>query len=119
MKTIIRSAKIIDPKSPYHNKTVDILIADGCISKIDSTLSNPENYNEIKRDNLHVSVGWFDSSVSLGEPGYEDRETIKNGLEVAAKSGFSGIALQPNSHPIIDNQSQVLFVKSKAQEAAT
>lgn len=119
MKTIIRSAKIIDPKSPYHNKTVDILIADGCISKIDSTLSNPENYNEIKRDNLHVSVGWFDSSVSLGEPGYEDRETIKNGLEVAAKSGFSGIALQPNSYPIIDNQSQVLFVKSKAQEAAT
>ena len=119
MKTIIRSAKIIDPKSPYHNKTVDILIADGCISKIDSTLSNSENYNEIKRDNLHVSVGWFDSSVSLGEPGYEDRETIKNGLEVAAKSGFSGIALQPNSHPIIDNQSQVLFVKSKAQEAAT
>ena len=119
MKTIIRSAKIIDPKSPYHNKTVDILIADGCISKIDSTLSNPENCNEIKRDNLHVSVGWFDSSVSLGEPGYEDRETIKNGLEVAAKSGFSGIALQPNSHPIIDNQSQVLFVKSKAQEAAT
>jgi dihydroorotase len=119
MKTIIRSAKIIDPKSPYHNKTVDILIADGCISKIDSTLSNPENYNEIKRDNLHVSVGWFDSSVSLGEPGYEDRETIKNGLEVAAKSGFSGIALQPNSHPVIDNQSQVLFVKSKAQEAAT
>ena len=119
MKTIIRSAKIIDPKSPYHNKTVDILIADGCISKIDSTLSNPENYNEIKRDNLHVSVGWFDSSVSLGEPGYEDRETIKNGLEVAAKSGFTGIALQPNSHPIIDNQSQVLFVKSKAQEAAT
>lgn len=119
MKTIIRSAKIIDPKSPYHNKTVDILIADGCISKIDSTLSNPENYNEIKRDNLHVSVGWFDSSVSLGEPGYEDRETIKNGLEVAAKSGFSGIAIQPNSYPIIDNQSQVLFVKSKAQEAAT
>lgn len=119
MKTIIRSAKIIDPKSPYHNKTVDILIADGCISKIDSTLSNPENYNEIKRDNLHVSVGWFDSSVSLGEPGYEDRETIKNGLKVAAKSGFSGIALQPNSYPIIDNQSQVLFVKSKAQEAAT
>jgi hypothetical protein len=35
-------------------------------------------------DNLHVSQGWFDSSVSLGEPGYEERETI-NGLSVAAK----------------------------------
>lgn len=119
MKTIIRSAKIIDPKSPFHNKTVDILIADGCISKIGHELANPENCNEIKRDNLHLSVGWFDSSVSLGEPGFEDRETITNGLNIAAKSGFTGIALQPNSFPIIDNQSQVHFVKSKAKGAAT
>lgn len=119
MKTIIRSAKIIDSKSPFHNKTVDILIADGCITKIGNALANPENYKEIQYDNLHVSPGWFDSSVSLGEPGFEDRETIENGLQVAAKSGFTGIALQPNSFPIIDNQSQVHFVKSKAQGAAT
>lgn len=119
MKTIIRSATIIDPNSPFHNKTVDIFIADGCITKIGTTLPNPDNYQEIQLDNLHVSPGWFDSSVSLGEPGFEDRETIKNGLQVAAKSGFTGIALQPNSYPIIDNQSQVHFVKSKAQSAAT
>ncbi|WP_296685519.1 dihydroorotase [Flavobacterium sp.] len=119
MKTIIRSAKIIDSKSPFHNKTVDILIADGWITKIGNALANPENYQEIQYDNLHVSPGWFDSSVSFGEPGFEDRETIENGLQVAAKSGFTGIALQPNSFPIIDNQSQVHFVKSKAQGAAT
>lgn len=119
MNTIIRSAKIIDSKSPFHNKTVDILIADGCITKIGTALPNLENYQEIQRDNLHVSTGWFDSSVSLGEPGFEDRETIENGLQVAAKSGFTGIALQPNSFPVIDNQSQVHFVKSKSQGAAT
>lgn len=119
MNTIIRSAKIIDSKSPFHNKTVDILIVDGCITKIGTTLPNLENYQEIQLDNLHVSTGWFDSSVSLGEPGFEDRETIENGLQVAAKSGFTGIALQPNSFPVIDNQSQVHFVKSKSQGAAT
>lgn len=119
MKLIIRDAKIIDSKSPFHNKTVDILIVDGFIKKMGTSLPNPDKADEIQHDNLHVSQGWFDSSVSLGEPGFEDRETITNGLTVAAKSGFTAIALQPNSFPIIDNQSQVNFVLNKALGFAT
>ena len=119
MKLIIREAKIIDPQSPFHNKTVDILIVDGLIKEIGQSLSNTENFDELKLENLHVSKGWFDSSVSLGEPGFEDRETISNGLTVAAKSGFTAIALQPNTYPIIDNQSQVNFVLNKAIGFAT
>ncbi len=119
MKIIIRGAKIIDSESPFHNKTTDILIVDGSIKKIGQSLPNSENADEIKLDNLHVSQGWFDSSVSLGEPGFEDRETIANGLNVAARSGFTAIALQPNSSPIIDNQSQINFVKTKANGFAT
>ena len=119
MKLIIRDAKIIDSKSPFHNKTVDILIVDGFIKKMGTSLPNQDKADEIQLDNLHVSQGWFDSSVSLGEPGYEDRETITNGLTVAAKSGFTAIALQPNSFPSIDNQSQVNFVLNKALGFAT
>ncbi|WP_166926054.1 dihydroorotase [Flavobacterium poyangense] len=119
MKIIIRSAKIIDSKSPFHNKTVDLLIADGIIEKIGTSIPETADAKEVQFDNLHLSQGWFDSSVSFGEPGYEDRETIANGLTVAAKSGFTGVALQPNSFPIIDNQSQINFVKSKAIGFAT
>jgi len=119
MNIIIREAKIIDAESPFDNQTVDLLIIDGIIQKIRTSLSNVENVKEIKLDNLHVSQGWFDSSVSLGEPGFEDRETIANGLDVAARSGFTAIALQPNSFPIMDNQSQINFVKSKATGFAT
>jgi dihydroorotase len=119
MKIIIREAKIIDPQSPFHQKTADILIVDGFIKQIGSSLSNEENAEEVKLENLHVSQGWFDSSVSLGEPGFEDRETISNGLDVAAKSGFTAIALQPNSYPVIDNQSQINFVINKANGFAT
>ena len=119
MKIIIREAKIIDSKSPFHNQTLDILIVDGFIKKIGKSLPNSENAEEIKLYNLHVSQGWFDSSVSFGEPGYEDRETIENGLNTASKSGFTAIALQPNSSPIIDNQSQVNFVLNKAYGFAT
>lgn len=119
MNLIIREAKIIDSKSPYNNQVVDIEIADGIIKKIGTKLKNPDTIEEVRLDNLHVSQGWFDSSVSLGEPGFEDRETILHGLDVAGKSGFTAIALQPNSFPIIDNQSQVNFVKSRANNLAT
>jgi dihydroorotase len=118
MKILLRAATIIDSKSPFHNKSMDILIHDGYIKKIGVGLPTDEA-QEIQLPQLHVSSGWFDSSISLGEPGFEDRETISNGLNVAAKSGFTAIALQPNSYPIIDNQGQINFVLNKAQNALT
>ncbi|MBM6498384.1 MULTISPECIES: dihydroorotase [Flavobacterium] len=119
MNLLLSNTTIIDPKSSFHNQNVDLIIENGIISKIGKSLSNKDNLEEINIDGLHVSQGWFDSSVSLGEPGFEDRETIANGLNLAAKSGFTGIALQPNSFPIIDNQSQIHFVKQKAANSAT
>jgi dihydroorotase len=119
MNLIIRNARIIDAKSFFNNQIVDLKINNGLIEKIGQNIENNNDSEEIKLDNLHISQGWFDTSVSLGEPGFEDRETIANGLEVAAKSGFTGIALQPNSYPILDNQSQINFVKQKALGSAT
>ena len=119
MNLIIRKATIVDPKSPFHNQIVDLKITNGSIEKIGTSLPKSETHQEFQHNDLHLSQGWFDTSVSLGEPGFEDRETIANGLDVAAKSGFTGIALQPNSYPIIDNQSQVHFVKQKAANSAT
>lgn len=119
MNILIRSARIVAPKSPFDGQVVDILVQDGIIRKLGAQLPNPDRLEELRLENLHVSPGWFDSSVSLGEPGFEDRETIAHGLSVAAQSGFTGIALQPNSLPVIDNQSQVHFVRSKAMGSAT
>ena len=113
MNLIIREAKIIDAQSQFHNKVVDISVQNGKIVEIGAKLNKDEKATEIRFDNLHVSNGWFDSSVCFGEPGFEDRETIKNGINVAAKSGFTDVVLQPNTFPVIDNQSQVKFVKSK------
>ena len=119
MNALIKSATIVDSKSEFHNETVDILIEKGRISKISKRISNPYNYKEIKLDNLHVSQGWFDSSVSFGEPGYEERETIENGLKTAAESGFTAIALNANSNPVIDSFADITLVKAKAQNKAT
>jgi len=112
MNLLIKSATIVDKASKYNGKKVDILIEKGSISSIKSKIDNPGNYKEFKRDNLHVSVGWFDSSVSFGEPGYEERETLDNGLKTAALSGFTDIVLNPNTNPVIDSATDVSFIKT-------
>lgn len=118
MNIILKAAKIIDPESPFNNQVTDIQIQNNKIIKIDNEI-NHSGFQTISLDNLHISQGWFDSSVCFGEPGFEERETIGHGLEVAAKSGFTQVAIEPNSHPITDSQSIVSFIKQKAFGKAT
>jgi len=117
MNVLLKAATIIDPTSTHHLKKRDILIENGKISKIAATIKD----NEVKKvslDNLHVSQGWFDPSVSFGEPGFEERETIKNGLKTAALSGFTHVAVNANSNPVVDNKGSIQFIKSKAAGSA-
>lgn len=118
MNLIFKNAVIVDPSSAYHKQTVDIEVQNGIISKIGKELSAPD-FENIELDNLHISQGWFDSSVSFGEPGHEDRETIANGLDVAAKSGFTDVAVQPSGAPVADKQADIFFLLSKSAHAAT
>jgi dihydroorotase len=115
MNVLLKSATIIDIRSPFNGKVKDVLIENGKISKIAAKIIAPSFCKEIKLDNLHISCGWFDTSVSFGEPGFEDRETIFNGLKTAAKSGFTAVALNSNSNPYIDNKSIVEFLKGAAK----
>jgi dihydroorotase len=119
MSTLIKDATIIDATSPYHNQKKDILISDGKLEKIANSIPKKDNYTVLELENLHVSCGWFDTSVSLGEPGFEERETIKKGLQVAAKSGFTSIAINANTFPVIDSKSDVEYLIHKAFNTAT
>ena len=114
MNILLKSAKIIDPNSGFHQKIQDILIEKGIITKVSKNIPPKSNYKVVEIENLHVSQGWFDSSVSFGEPGYEERETIENGLKTAARSGFTAVAVNPNTNPVIDTNADVSFLKSKA-----
>tara|TARA_R100000935_G_scaffold42923_1_gene65288 strand:- start:107772 stop:109028 length:1257 start_codon:yes stop_codon:yes gene_type:complete len=111
--TLFKNATIVDYSSEHHLKKRDVLVEKGVIKKIASTISEPKA-KEIKFKNLHISQGWFDSSVCFGEPGYEDRETIANGLKTAARSGFTAIALNALTLPIVDSKSGIQYVKGKS-----
>ena len=112
MSIILKSAKVINAESKYNGTQQDILISEGKIIKIAKSISD-KNARIIDIKDLHVSNGWFDSSVSFGEPGFEERETIENGGIVASKSGFTDVVLNSNTNPVIDSQAGISFVKSK------
>ena len=117
MNVLIKSATVLDSSSEFHNQTVDILIEKGVITNIAAQLDNPKNHKTLSLQNLHVSQGWFDSSVSFGEPGYEERETLANGLKTAALSGFTAVALNANTNPVTDNKSGVNYLKTQAADS--
>ncbi|TRZ45336.1 dihydroorotase [Robertkochia solimangrovi] len=114
MKFLIKSATIIDPRGQYHNQQKDILITDGIITAIEDSIGSDPEITVIEKENLHVSRGWFDTSICFGEPGYEERETIANGLNTAGKSGYTGVVLNPNTNPVTDGHSNINFLKNKA-----
>jgi dihydroorotase len=118
MKILLKNASIFDSKSPFHLKKQDVLICDDKIVDLKSKIED-ESAKVLKLKNLTISPGWFDSGVSFGEPGYEERETISNGLAVAAKSGFTKILLSPNTHPLTDNHSNVSHLIKKSLNRTT
>lgn len=115
MKILLKSATIVDASSKHHLKKRDVLIENGKISKIAVTISSTEKVKEVSLKNLYISQGWFDSSVSFGEPGFEERETVENGLKTAAFSGFTSVAVNANSFPVTDSKGHIKFLKSKAE----
>lgn len=120
MNILLKSAKIIDTNNEaLHLKTRDIHIKNGIIVKIAAKIEPESKTQVVKHKNLHVSIGWFDSSVSFGEPGYEERETIENGLQTAALSGFTDVILNPSTHPCPDSSSDIVYLKSAAAGLAT
>ncbi|WP_297793200.1 dihydroorotase family protein [uncultured Eudoraea sp.] len=116
MNILLKSATIVDKtNSKLHFKKRDILISNGIIEKIAPLINPAKKIKTLSLKNLHVSKGWFDSSVSFGEPGYEERETIANGLQVAGRSGFTDIVLNPNTFPVPDSSGAIVFLKNASR----
>ena len=116
MDILLKSARIIDPESAYHNKVRDILISGGVIQQVSASIPLTNEMQVL--ENIYVSQGWTDSSVCFGEPGFEERETLANGMRTAEKSGFTHLLINPLTHPVVDSQSGVVYIKNKTAHCA-
>ena len=116
MDILLKSARIIDSESAYHNKVRDILISGGVIQQVSASIPLTNEMQVL--ENIYVSQGWTDSSVCFGEPGFEERETLVNGMRTAEKSGFTHLLINPLTHPVVDSQSGVVYIKNKTAHCA-
>ncbi len=115
MNVLLQQVTIIAASSAYHKQVKDILIVDGIIKEIANTIS-PENYEVIKGNDLHVSIGWMDIFADFAEPGNEYRETLESGANAAAAGGFTDVMLIPNTNPIVDNKAQIAFLIERSKQ---
>jgi len=58
-----------------------------------------------------LAPGLFDMHCHFREPGQEYKETLESGAKAAAAGGFTGVALMPNTKPVIDSPLGVAYIR--------
>lgn len=114
MKTLIKGGHIIDPKSG-RNGAFDIIIDKGKIVEIGNDLEFTTG-DIVDVTGKYVIPGLVDAHCHLREPGFEYKEDIETGTQSAAVGGFTSIACMPNTNPVIDNESVVKNIITRAKQ---
>lgn len=113
MKILIKGGYLVDPAIGKDGLS-DILIEDGKIKAIESKIEDMEGVQVINAEGKMIFPGLIDMHVHLREPGFSHKETIKTGLQAAAKGGFTTIACMPNTQPVLDERCMVEAIDRKA-----
>ncbi len=113
VKLLIKKARIVDPENPLNGQTMDLLVHQGRIEQIASSLSSPAD-QIIELPGLHVSPGWVDLFAHFGEPGYEQKETLETGSRAALAGGYTDVFLIPNNKPVTHDKAGVEYLKQQA-----
>ena len=117
MSIIIQRAIILDPDSPHHNKIRDVHINKGIIHEISA--KRIEGKNTISAKGMYLIPGMFDMRAHFNDPGFEQKEDIESGCDVAKLGGFTGVALLPNTDPVTQSKGQIEYLKRKSEPHLT
>jgi dihydroorotase len=115
---LIKKIKYLDHSSQALAEG-ELLIADQKIVDFGPSLGNPEGAEIIESEGAILSPGLIDLRASLGEPGFEYRETIASAASAAAAAGITTIAVLPDSSPAIDDPALVRLITARGQESGT
>jgi dihydroorotase len=116
----IVNARLFDPANQLDAKG-GVLIEDGVIKWIGEAVtatSLPGGTDVTDARGAMLLPGLIDMRVFTGEPGTEHRETLQSASHAAAAGGVTGLVIQPNTSPVMDDASIIDFVRRRALNTA-
>lgn len=95
-KFLIKGANVVNEGK---QEVKDVLIEDGIISKIDSSISTDSSVEEINADGLILMPGIIDDQVHFREPGLTHKGELFTESRAAVAGGITSYMEMPNTVP--------------------
>ncbi len=117
MLDLVVRGRVVDPASGIDGPGT-VLVRGGLIEDVvlGAEAAAPEGAEVIDEPGLVVCPGLVDMRVSLGEPGYEYRETVASAAEAASAGGITTVAALPDTKPAIDDPALVRLLRARGEE---
>ncbi len=113
---LITGGRVVDPASG-RDEVTDVLIENGKISEMGTGLQS-KGAEKVDATGLTLAPGLIDVLVKTGEPGAEQRETLRSAGAAAAAGGVTTLVISPQSKPAIDDPAMVDFIMRRGRERA-
>ena len=118
MSYLLQNGRVIDPAHGLDGIADVLTHSDGTVAQVGPHLPVPEGVTVIDCTGKVVAPGLIDMHVHLRVPGQEYKEDMESGTAAAAHGGFTAIACQPNTAPVIDHAGIVRQIHELAQGAS-
>jgi dihydroorotase len=109
----IAGGRVIDPASGL-DQIADVRVVDGRIAAIAPSLPPLAGETVVDAAGRVVAPGFVDLHAHLGEPGFEDRETLASGSRAAAAGGFTTVCCMGDTDPRLDSGAEIAALLSRA-----
>ncbi len=110
---LLRGVRLIDPSLGLDLASCDLLLSDGVVAGIGSSLRPSAGAAVVERAGTVVTPAFLDVHCHLREPGQPWKERVANATAAAAAGGFGAISAMANLQPPVDSVPRLLQVVAK------